>query len=370
MDTLRVTAKSLPTDSRQRNRALVLRTLFHDGPLTRPDLAHRSGLTRVTIADLIAELADERVIVAHGTPVRGTVGKPAQTFEFNEDAYRIVCLDLAPADRFDGAVTTLRGKIIERAHVSLEGVTGAAALDKVRELARTLVSPCREQILGIGISSPGIVANGTVRQAPNLGWYDQPLAAILSTEFVLPTHVSNDANASALALHTLQPDTSRSLMLVTIEHGVGAALIVGDSLVEGEQNTAGEIGHVVVDENGERCSCGRRGCVELTVSVPRLKQKVEAVPAEERERVLDDAGRALGIALAPIVAALNLNEVLLAGPTHLINGSFLSAVARTIRERTLSAVSHGLHLRAVEDSATLRLRGAAAVVLRAELGIS
>ena len=70
-------------------------------------------------------------------------------------------------------------------------------------------------------------------------------------EVAVPVHVGNDANAAALAVHTFH-DMASDFLLVQIEHGVGAGLVVGDMLVEGSGFTAGEIGHLVVDENGER----------------------------------------------------------------------------------------------------------------------
>lgn len=370
MGQLRVTSKSLPEHNRQSNRSLVLQNLFHDGPLSRADLARASGLTRVTISDLVADLGSEGLIAERGLRAAGGVGKPAHLIGIDEDAWHIICLDLASADHFEGAIISLRGTILFRTKIALDNATGGHAIAIALELTRVLIANTNVRILGIGISTPGIIDNGVILEAPNLGWYEQPLAALFTQEFGVPVHVGNDANAGALAVHTFQSPSARSLMLITIEHGVGAGLIIGGALVEGEQFTAGEIGHVVVDDTGERCPCGRHGCLELSVSVPHLKRKVAQAAPDARDSVLAEAGRALGIAIAPIVAALNLNEILLAGPATLVEGQFLATAARTVRERTLSAVSNGLQMRLAADSSDLLLKGAAVLVLAGELGVS
>jgi predicted NBD/HSP70 family sugar kinase len=166
------------------------------------------------------------------------------------------------------------------------------------------------------------------------------------------------------------PVLGGSAMVVRIEHGVGAGLIIGGALVEGDQFAAGEIGHVVVDENGERCACGRNGCLELALAAPHLRRRLAAAPADEHEQVLGDAGRALGIALSPVLGVLNLNLVVLSGPADLIGGVLTETARTTIRARTMSAVSNGLDLRAASADEDLVLLGAVVLVLSGELGVS
>ena len=370
MAQLRVRTKALPEHSRQLNRSLLLQTLLHDGAMSRADLARSSGLTRVTVSDLINELASEGLIDELGLRADARVGKPAQLIGLNENAYHVVSLDLSADGRFVGAVVGIGGELVHRLEVPLGGATGDEAVATALDLARELLTRSTVRVLGIGIGSPGIVDRaGVVRQAPNLGWEAVDLATVFRTEFDVPVHVGNDANAAALALHTFH-DAGENFMLVAIEHGAGAGLIIGGGLVEGENSTAGEIGHVVVDENGAPCVCGRNGCLELEIAVPHLRARLQAADAGDRDDVLRHAGRALGVALAPVVAALGLKEVVLAGPPDLVEGPFLDSARLTVRDRTLSAVSNALQMRAASDSHDLVLLGAAVLVLSAELGVS
>ncbi|MGN6198842.1 ROK family transcriptional regulator [Humibacter sp.] len=370
MAQLRVTSKALPEHNRQHNRSLLLQTLMHDGAMSRADLARESGLTRVTVSDLVSELASEGLISELGPRTDARVGKPAQLIGLNENAYHVVTLDLSASDRFTGAIVAIDGRIVHRAEAPLDDASGSDALAKAIGLARELVKRSTVRLLGIGIGTPGVVdPTGVVLSAPNLDWAGLDLAGAFRTEFGVPVHVGNDANAAALAIHTFH-EAAPSFMLVEIEHGVGAGLVIGDILVEGSNRNAGEIGHLVVDENGELCACGRRGCLEQIVAVPHLRARLGSAGPATREAVLSEAGRSLGLAIAPIVAALGLDDVVLSGPRDLIEGPLLDSALEIVRSRTLSTVGDGPRMSIANDSHDLVLLGAAVFVLSAELGVS
>lgn len=368
---LRVTSKALPEHNRFHNRSLLLQTLFHKGSMSRADLARESGLTRVTVSDLVSELSTEGIVEDLGTRGGARVGKPATLVGIRPDAFHIISLDLSSDERFVGVVVNLRGEILHRAESHVEGKVGEDAVALVIDLYRRLVELASVRILGVGVGTPGIVDDqGVIHEAPNLGWYGLDLRARLADEHGGPVYVGNDANAAALGVHTFHEASDRSLMVITIEHGVGAGLIIGGALVVGDQFAAGEIGHLIVDEEGELCACGRRGCLELSLAAPHLRERLRRADAGDRVAILGDAGRSLGVALAPIISALNLNDVVLCGPTELLDGPLLDAARDTIRIRTLSAVSNGLDMRLAPGGEDLRLLGAAVLVLSAELGVS
>jgi predicted NBD/HSP70 family sugar kinase len=136
----------------------------------------------------------------------------------------------------------------------------------------------------------------------------------------------------------------------------------------GDRYAAGEIGHVVVDPQGEQCACGLRGCLETVIATPHLRTRLSA--ADAPEPVLAAAGRRLGEALAPVVSTLNLREVVLSGPVDLLDDRFRDAALDTIRSRTLPAVGDNVEVRPTvlgEDDVHL---GAARLVLDRELGVA
>jgi predicted NBD/HSP70 family sugar kinase len=372
----RVSAKALPQHNRVHNRALILQALFHQGAMSRADLARQSGLTRPTVSVLVGELEADGIVSEIGQREDTRVGKPATLVEINRDAFHMIVLDLSSADRFVGAVVDLRGEIVERAEIEIDGAVREDAIARAIRLGERLSALTTRRILGIGVGSPGIVDDqGVVREALHLEWFDLALQERLGKHFQVPVRVANDANVAALGVHTFRDVPGLSLMVITIEHGVGVGLIIGGSLVEGEQFSAGEIGHVTVDtdsdgETGDLCTCGRRGCLEVVIGARYLSDRIEGLAESERDAALRSAGRALGVVTAPVISALNLNEVVLSGPSELLDGPFAEAALATVRARTLSVVGRGLSLRTTRGDTDLVLLGGASLVLRAELGVS
>ena len=373
---LRPTGKVLPEHARSHNRALVLQILYTTGAQSRADVARETGLTRVTVSDLVAGLIAEGLVVELGQREDARPGKPATLIDVDRAAFRIVGVDLSEHQRFLGAVIDLDGGIVARAEVDRAGATGERAVTLVIELVRELLQSTTIPVLGIGVGSPGVVDPlGVVRSAPNLGWSDVALQARLAEEFDLPVHVGNDANVAVLAEHgsTHLDD----LLLVKIGHGVGAGLIIGGRPVIGGGFAAGEIGHVVVGtDGGPRCACGKHGCLEAWLAVPRLTAQLDALDASApdaasaRDEILREAGRRLGIVLAPVVGALNLSEVVLSGPAELLDGALHEATVDTLRMRTMAEHNRDLRLRMTEQAEDVVLRGAAVMVLSGQLGVS
>ncbi len=142
--------------------------------------------------------------------------------------------------------------------------------------------------------------------------------------------------------------------------------------VFGSRFAAGEIGHVTVGtDQGPLCACGKHGCLESWLAVPRLEAALaEAKSEEQRTAIFAEAGTRLGIALAPVVGALDVSEVVLAGPAGLIDGPLIEAAADTLRARTLPDFHGHVVLRRSKLGPDITVRGAAVMVLSARLGVS
>lgn len=374
---LRPTGKVLPEHARAHNRSLVLAHLFHIGHSSRADIARSTGLTRVTVSGLVAALIAEGLVEELGVRVEGKVGKPATLVGMRTEAFQIVAVDLTDDAHLLGAVMTLVGAVVVRRSVALEGRTGQAAADLVESLCRDLLTDATRPVIGIGIASPGVIdLDGTVVQAPNRGWYDLPLAASLTESLGVPVHVANDANTRALGEFTYGSAAGSGCMVVTIGEGVGAGIVVDGALVLGRHHAAGEIGHVTVvdgdvrDEPPLDCACGRSGCLETVLSVPALRRRTAGLSTEDSDAALASVGRLLGIALAPVVSALDLAEVLLSGPPELLDGALRESALATVRARTMPVIGHGLALRMGSLDEDGALAGAAVLVLSGQLGVS
>lgn len=367
---LRSRSKVLPEQARAHNRALVLQTLYHRGALSRADLSRETGLTRVTISDLVAEFISDAIVAEIGVREAAGPGKPAILVDIDRAGHHIIGVDLSGAAEFEGAVLDLDGRVLERRSVPLPAdADPELAYQAALHLIRVLLDTAARPVLGIGIGTPGVVRpDGVVLSAPNLGWTDFPLESRLHQELQLPVLVRNDANAAVLAEYTFG-DAPADLMLIRIGRGVGAGLITGGEPLVGGRFAAGEIGHVVVGtDSGPECACGMRGCLEAWVNAPRLENAIAAAP-DEREQILRQAGARLGIGIAPIVAALDLSEVVLSGDRDVLSGAFVDSATRTLHERTLDGVFEDVAIR-FSSQLDIVLRGAAVMVLSAQLGVS
>ena len=174
---LRPCGKLLPEDARRHHRSLLLQLLFRYGAASRADLARSSGLTKVTVSDLVAELVGEGLVIEAEETVPGRIGKPPLLVSVSPGSRVIVAVDLSTDGLVSGALVDLAGSVLTRRGLPLEQRRGQDAVDVVHQLVRELVDAATRPVLGIGVGSPGVVdAGGTVLDAPNLGWSDTPLA--------------------------------------------------------------------------------------------------------------------------------------------------------------------------------------------------
>jgi predicted NBD/HSP70 family sugar kinase len=368
--TLRQGTKVLPEHARGHNRALVLQTLFHQGAMSRADLSRETGLTRVTISDLVAELIADGFVAEIGVREASGPGKPAILIDLDHAGHRIIGLDLSGSETFIGAVLTLDGSIVARREVALPA--DEDVVTTVVDLARALVAESHAPVLGIGVGTPGVVDDrGVILTAPNFGWAGFDLEGALREALGLPVLVANDANAAVLAEYTFggAPD---DVLLVKVGRGVGSGLLLAGQPMRGSRFAAGEIGHVTVGtDGGPQCACGKVGCLEAWLSVPSLTSRLAAAGPDAHEGILRDAGERLGIALAPVVGTLDVSELVLSGPPELLGGPLADQAVETLRARTLApSDDEGVRVRMTVQGEDIALRGAAVMVLSGQLGVS
>ncbi len=269
-----------PGDAKQHNRALIMRTLYTTGPASRADIARATGLTKVTVSGLVAELISQGLLHELGQQELQRPGKPAILVDIARDAHAVLCLDLSNHERFRGALLDLNGNVLEKRDAERAGATGDAAVSLAIELALELQPMSPLPLLGIGVGTPGVVDDrGIVRTAPNFGWTSVPLQRLLSERTGVPTFVANDANASALAEYSFG-DTSEDFILITIGQGVGSGLILDGHPVTGSSFASGEIGQVMVGTDlGIDAPYSREQVLEHWLSVPALTRGPEGASA-------------------------------------------------------------------------------------------
>jgi predicted NBD/HSP70 family sugar kinase len=361
--------KTSPADSRANNRSMTLSELYHRGPLSRADLARATGLTHVSVSQVVAELIAAGLVVERGQAETRGVGKPATLLAVNDSGRAFAAIDLSGADTVAGAVFDLRGNITERMSMRLGGAVDTAAAELVCEFAAALVEAARAPMEGLAVAAPGIVtADGVVRAGAYFGWKNLPLADKLAARTGVPCLVENDARIAALAESARGVDGG--LMLVLVAKGLGAGLVLEGDLLRGPSGAAGDIGHVTAVEDGPRCRCGRRGCLETVLSAAVLEGLSRLPPGPGRRAAVESTAHATAAVLAAAIATLDLRRLVFFNRDNLLAPDLLDAIRQSMTARLLPFTTHNLVIRASTAGPDTMLQGAYAHALSERLGIT
>ena len=226
------------------------------------------------------------------------------------------------------------------------------------------------KVLGLTVAVPGLIApTGQVRYAPSLGWHDVDLAELLQRAMRRPAFgisVENDANVAALAEHRYGAQATGNLVHLAGAGRISAGIIADGHLLRGGLGFAGEIGHLMIDPHGQRCECGRRGCLEVVAGIPALLRRVspeeftgtplaamdlqpEVEDLARRARAgepaviaeLEIAGRALGYGASVLASLVNPEVVTLGCHFATLAPWLLPAATVELAERSVATGSTG-----------------------------
>ena len=379
--------KATHRQTRVHNERLVVRTLYDFGPISRAEVARLTGLTRTTVSDVVAVLLDDGVVREVGRgPSSG--GKAPILVEVDHEARLVVGLDLGE-EHFAGSLVNLRGEIRRTVALPVDGRDGDAAVQLVFDLLDRLLEGSTAPLLGIGIGTPGLVDSrtGTIRRAVNLDWRDLALGTIVAERYGVPVNVANDSQAAALAEYTFAGENRvPNLIAIRVGPGVGAGLILRGALFQGDGSGAGEIGHTVVDDHGALCRCGRTGCLETVAGMRAIEARAAAATGRETDleairmaadageawatEIVEDAGAALGKAIAALVGALDVQRIVLLGPVTALGDRWLDAVRREAASRALALLADDVDIQVGRQTTNVVIRGASSLLVARELGLS
>ncbi|MFF3848929.1 ROK family protein [Streptomyces sp. NPDC002328] len=300
--------KRTSRDIRTANRYEVLRQIIARSPTSRQELAAATGLSLATVATLVGELLDLRMITEVGFE-DSAGGRPRGLVAVNASGGALIGVDIAETyvhvELFDLALNVLaRAEEDMRPGESRpEQVVGHVAAAAGSVVAQAGVEAAR--VLGVGVSVPGQVdrATGISEYAPNWDWHDVPLLDLLSEHIAYPLYLDNPLRACAVA--ELWFGAARGhgdAVVVNLGTGVGAGLVLGGGLHRGVSNSAGEWGHTTLVLDGRLCHCGNHGCVETYVGAPGIMQNLRELSPDSALLHPEDQTATIA-ALARAVAA-------------------------------------------------------------------
>jgi predicted NBD/HSP70 family sugar kinase len=355
-------------------------------PPSRADVATATGLTRGSVSALVDLLIGARLVTELPPAVTARAGRPAVPLvpasrtvvglgaEVNVDYVGVRALDLA------GEVLAHRTTAGDFRHSDPAAVLALLAA-QVAEVLTEL--PAGARPVGMCLALPGLVdrVTGPLRLAPNLGWRDVDVVALLDAHEAvraLPVRLANEANLAARA-EARAGAAGQSFLYVSGEVGIGAAIVLDGEVFPGRHGWSGELGHTVVDTSGPRCTCGAFGCLEQYAGKDALL-RAAGIPLEEpvgtlidaaaagderAARALRGAGEALGVALANFVNLVDVETVVLGGIYAPLAPWLTETVVAQLRTRVLAAEWEDARVGVAAGGEHAAMTGAAIVMLRA-----
>ncbi|WP_062291157.1 ROK family protein [Demequina phytophila] len=316
--------------TRRHNLSSLVTAVHYGGPLTRAQLTRDTGLNRSTIGGLVTELAELGLVIEDAAAETGAVGRPSLIVRPRVD---VAALALHPdVDALELGAVAIDGTVVARRRTSVDAPpTPADAVAFAREAARDIAAEMPGlRVVGAGAAVPGLVAidGSTVVAAPHLGWRDVDLGAALAEVFDFPIAVGNDANMGLRAEWSF--GSARGVDTVVYLNGsasgIGGAALVGGRMLRGGRGYGGEFGHMMIRSDGDRCSCGRSGCLETELNAHRLDAAAHDAPA------FDALASTLATAIANLECAFDPDLVLLGGYLGALFDARRDLVAARVRE--------------------------------------
>ena len=349
--------KATYLQTKHHNRDLVLHTILASETTSRAEIARLTALTRTTVSEVISGLLAEGLVeeVGRGPSIGG---KNPTLLSIIPDSRYFIGLDLGQK-LFTGAIVNLRGEIRGTAEVAMYSDNGQVALEAVYRIIEQLLRTKHSPVVAIGIGTPGLVntQSGMVIEAVNRDWQNLPLRSLLRDRFKLPVSIVNDSQAAAIGEHRFggRSAAKDNLVVVNVNHGIGAGILIHGRLFSGDYGSAGEIGHMTVQEKGTLCRCGKTGCLETVASASAVLRQLELDSIEaacaafeggdaRARQVVTAAGAHLGTVLASLVGTLNIHRILLTGEMTRFGSPWLAEVTAAMQRTAIGQMNNNVRV--------------------------
>lgn len=277
-----------------------------------------------------------------------------------------------------------KNHVIENMVGSIKGVIAKSHVDK-------------KDIVRIGIGSPGPlnIKEGLIYEAPNLNWKNVPIGGILREETGIEIVLENDANAAALGEKWFGAGQDvDSMIYMTVSTGIGGGIVIDKKILHGVNDTAGEIGHFVIQTDGPICGCGNHGCFEAVASgtavnsigkyiaamhpdsllyklvdgdITKIDGKIVEDAAKKEDefaiQIWNDEARYLGIGIANLINIFNVGTIILGGGVMNAWDLINEKMTRTIEQYAFESAYNSVEIRRASLGSEVGVKGAIAVAM-------
>ncbi|MCX4806396.1 MULTISPECIES: ROK family transcriptional regulator [Streptomyces] len=367
----------------------VVRAVRLAGSLTQAEIARATGLSAATVSNIVRELKDGGTVEVTDTSAGG---RRARSVSLSGDAGIVIGVDFGHT-HLRVAVGNLAHQVLAEETEPLDvDASWADGFDRAEALVGRLIADIGvglEKVIGVGLGVPGPidVESGTLGSTAILpGWAGINPRQELSQRLGVPVYVDNDANLGALGELVWGSGRGvKDLAYIKVASGVGAGLVINGQIYRGPGGTAGEIGHITLDESGPVCRCGNRGCLETFAAAryvlpllqgthgPELTMERVVELAREGDpgcrRVITDVGRHIGSGVASLCNLLNPSRVVLGGSLAEAGELVLAPIRESVGRYAIPSAARQLSVLTGNLGGRAEVLGALALVL-SEMGDS
>lgn len=369
----------------------ILEIIRSKGPISRAEISKITSLTPASISKTTKKLLKIGLLKEMGLG-NTSGGRPPVLLKLNASAANLIGVYLGPK-KIELIVSDLDGGIKYETEIFLKNKSKKNILNNLIVLLEKVVKASKDEIFGIGIAMNGIVDSekGVSLYSPHYEWGEVNIEKILKEKFGIPIIVDNDVRAMAVAERKFgAAKKENDLAVINISNGIGAGIILNGELYNGSNYSAGEIGHIVVEENStKRCSCGNYGCLEAVASNQAVIEKVKfKLLNGEKSRYLNEAdltiekicdaalkgdrvsrdtiieiARSIGKALSVFVNILNPKLIILVGELNTVSDILYKNINEIVKRYAIGTTQRELEIKASvlkHEAATL---GAVTLVL-------
>lgn len=344
------------------NQKLLLNEILKNSPISRAKLSEMTGLNKSTVSSQVNTLMKENLVFEIGQG-QSSGGRRPVMLVFNKKAGYSVGIDVG-VDYINGILTDLEGTIVLDQHHHLECNSPEITKDILIEMIHHFIANMPQSpygLIGIGICVPGLIdKNQKIVFAPNSNWRDIDLKSFIQKKFNVPVFIENEANAGAYGEKVFGAAKNHDNMIyASIGTGIGIGVIINNDLYRGVGGFSGEMGHMTIDFNGPKCSCGNRGCWELYASekalIKSLQTKEKKVSTQDiidlahlndvgTLHALQNFGFYLGIGLTNILNTFNPQAIILRNSIIESHPMVLHSIKSEVSSRVYSHLDNSYEL--------------------------
>ena len=317
-----------------RNENRTFRFLVEVREFSKLEISQYLNISIPTVTKILERFLTSKLIYETGTN-SGKLGRKAVKYQFNPNAYFSIGIKVE-MNHISIVLINLDGKILKQTVVKEEFINSENFIFLViNELKKFLWEfDKKEFIKGIGIVLPGVVdpENNMIKLGGNFTLLNQDMKEI-EEEFGLPIFLENEANAGAIGEYIVNHSglqTKKNILFISIDTGIGSGIIVEDQLYRGKGNKSGEIGHIPIIPNGDKCACGSEGCLEQYCSNLALMKEFEKefqceikeyedifqkkfIETEKGKKILERYTWILALGIKTALMMLNSDKIIIGG---------------------------------------------------------